>query len=97
MSTPYDKAIEVTGWDPSVVAYLYDEFIDDEGSDFLEFLGDQVGAAAFVIAACNGLKVTTCLEAYAHGFESVINEDFDVDAAIDNILCDDQELDCTEE
>jgi hypothetical protein len=96
MSTPYDKAIEVTGWDPSVVSYLHDEFVEDDGDDFLEYLGDQVATAAFVIAASNGLGISTCLEAYAHGFESVINEDFDVDAAIDNILYEDEELDCTE-
>jgi hypothetical protein len=97
MSTPFDKAIKITGWAPSVVSYLYDEFVENNGEDFLDYLGEQVAIAAFVIGASNGLDVSTCLQAYAHGFESVVNEDFSVDEAIDSILYNEDECDSDEE
>ena len=92
MSTPLETAAKVTGWDPSVISYLYDEFIAAEDDNFFDFLGEHVGVAAFVIAASNGLGIDVCLQAFDHGFESVVNEDFDVDAAIDSILFEDDQL-----
>jgi hypothetical protein len=86
MSNPIDYAQHITGWDPSVISYLHDEFIETEdGGDFAEYLAEQVATAAFVIGASNGLGVSACLEAYAHGLESVLNEEFDVNEAIDAI------------
>lgn len=90
MSTnPIDLAQIRTGWDPAVVAYLHDEFVetadDDDNEDFLDYIAEQVATAALVIAASEGLGVGACLEAYAHGLESVLDEDFSVDEAIDAI------------
>jgi hypothetical protein len=85
MKTIIDDAINQTGWDPSVVSYLHDEFIEAEEEDFMEYIADQVATAAFVVAAANGLGVGACLEAYAHGLESVLNDEFSVDEAIDAI------------
>jgi hypothetical protein len=86
MSTIIDQAIARTGWEPSVVSYLYDEFVEgEESGDFLEYIADQVATAAFVVAAANGLGVGACLEAYAHGLECVVNDEFSVDEAIEAI------------
>jgi hypothetical protein len=86
MTDLHQKAAKLTGWEPAVVAYIHDEFIEtEEGEDFLEYVADLVGNAAFVIGASQGLGVTACLEAYAHGVSSVLEEDFSVDEAIDEI------------
>lgn len=89
MSTnPIDLAQIRTGWDPAVVAYLHDEFVetaDDDDDDFLDYIAEQVATAALVIAASEGLGVGACLEAYTLGLESVLDEDFSVDEAIDAI------------
>jgi hypothetical protein len=87
MSTnPIDLAQVRTGWDPSVIAYLHDEFVETaDNEDFLDYIAEQVATAALVIAASEGLGVGGCLEAYAHGLESVLNEDFSVDEAIEAI------------
>jgi hypothetical protein len=87
MSTnPIDLAQVRTGWDPSVIAYLHDEFVETtQEADFLEYVAEHVATAAFVIAGTEGLGVGGCLEAYAHGLESVLNDDFSVDEAIEAI------------
>jgi hypothetical protein len=89
MSTnPIDLAQVRTGWDPSVIAYLHDEFVetaDDDDDDFLDYIAEQVATAALVIAASEGLGVGGCLEAYALGLESVLDEDFSVDEAMEAI------------
>ena len=82
----FREASRVTGWDPSIISYLYDEYVNEDAEDdFFEYLADLVGNAAFVIAASQGAGVTVCLEAYAHGVDSVLDEDFSVDEAIDEI------------
>jgi hypothetical protein len=86
MSNPIQQGTKLTGWSEDVVSYLYEEFCDiEEGEDFIEYLADQTGIAAFVIAASEGMPVTMCLEAYDQGRSCVLDEDFDVDAAIDAI------------
>jgi hypothetical protein len=86
MSTIIDQAIARTGWEPSVITYLHEEFTEnEEGGDFLEYIADQVATAAFVVAAANGLGIGACLEAYAHGLECVVNDEFSIDEAIESI------------
>ena len=89
MSNPIQEAVQRTGWSECVIAYLYEEFTeefaDEVDADFFEYLADQVGTAAFVIAACGGFPVEGCLEAYAQGGSSVLDEDFDVSDAIESI------------
>lgn len=88
MSNPIQDAVRRTGWPECVVAYLYEEFIDEAEEtpefhdDFFESLADQVGTAAFVIAASGGAPVEACLEAYAQGGAALLDEDFDIDEAI---------------
>ena len=86
MSNPIQDAVRRTGWTKCVVAYLYEEFtqeFDDEAdADFFDYLADQVGSAAFVIAASGGAPIEVCLEAYAQGGASILDEDFDIDEAI---------------
>ena len=89
MSNPIQDAVRRTGWTECVVAHLYLEFVVetedtavDAHDDFFEFLADQVGTAAFVIAASGGAPVEACLEAYAQGGASILDEDFDIDEAI---------------
>jgi hypothetical protein len=86
MFNPIDNAQRRSGWEPSVINYLYEEFVDNqEPGDFLDYIADQVATAAFVIAASNGMGIVKSLEAYAHGLESVLNEEFSIDEAIDSI------------
>lgn len=87
MSNPIAQANRVTGFHPSVVAYLYEEFLEDgqDNEDFLEYLADQVGIAAFIIAASAGMAIEGCLEAYAQGGESVLDPDFDPEVAADMV------------
>jgi hypothetical protein len=86
MINAIDIAQRRSGWDPAVIKYLYEEFIDSqESGDFLDYIADQVATAAFVIAASNGLGLGQSLEAYAHGLESVLNEEFSIDEALDSI------------
>lgn len=86
MSTAIDTAIRRTGWEPAAIHYIYDEFIlESDEPDFLEYVADYVGNAAFVIGASNGLPVEACVEAYHQGRESVIDEDFAIDEAIESI------------
>lgn len=89
MSNPIQDAVRRTGWAECAVAYLYEEFTqefaDEADADFFEFLADQVGTAAFVIAASGGYPIAACLEAYAQGRASVLDDDFDVEEAIDTI------------
>lgn len=86
MSNPIQDAVRRTGWTECVVAYLYEEFTaefaDADFFDFFDFLADQVGTAAFVIAASGGAPVEVCLEAYEQGSASILDEDFDIDEAI---------------
>jgi hypothetical protein len=82
----FREASRVTGWEPQVISYLYDEYVNEDAEDdFFEYLADLVGNAAFVIAASQGIGIAACLEAYAHGVDSVLDEDFFVDEAIDQI------------
>lgn len=87
MSAERDQALQITGWDPHVIDCLYKEFIDDEleGEDFLEYIANAVGDCAFIIAAANGMNLEQCLTAYEHGVDSVLDEDFSVDDAIDQV------------
>jgi hypothetical protein len=87
MSNPIQDAVRRTGWTECVVAYLYEEFTEEseQGEDFLEYLADHVGTAAFVIAASGGAPVEACLEAYAQGGASVLDDDFDINDAIQAI------------
>jgi hypothetical protein len=86
MSNPIQQGIDRTGWSEDVISYLYEEFCDlEEGEDFLEYLADQTATAAFVIAASEGMAVTMCLEAYDQGRSCVLDDDFDIDSAIDAI------------
>lgn len=84
MSNPIREAVRLTGWTDCVVSYLYDEFVNEceDDEDFLEYLADQIGTAAFVIAASGGAPIEVCLEAYAQGGASILDEDFDIDEAI---------------
>jgi hypothetical protein len=87
MSNPIQEAIELTGWTEDVVAYLYDEFTEqgDDDEDFFEYLADQIGTGAFVIAASGGMGIEACLEAYAQGGAALLDPDFDVDDAVDAV------------
>lgn len=87
MPAELDRAIQITGWDPKVVDSLFAEFIEEEleGEDFLEFIANEVGNCAFIIAASNGMSLEQCLVAYEHGVASVLDEDFSVDDAIDQV------------
>lgn len=89
MSNPIQEAVRRTGWTECVIGYLYEEFtqeFDDEAdADFFDYLADQVGSAAFVIAASGGCPIEACLEAYAQGGASVLDEGFDVENAIEAI------------
>lgn len=91
MPNPIQDAVRRTGWAECVVAYLYEEFADETEDvaeahdDFFEFLADQIGTAAFVIAASNGAPVEVCLEAYAQGSASILDEDFDIDEALTTV------------
>ena len=85
MSTPIQLGIDRTGWPEDVVSFLYDEFCELEGEDFLDYLADQTAQAAFVIAASEGLSLEMCLEAASQGYACVVDDDFDVDDAIDAI------------
>ena len=89
MSNPIQDAVRRTGWSECVVAYIYEEFTnelaDDPQADFFEYLADQVGTAAFMIAASGGAPVEACLEAYAQGGACVLDDDFDIDDAMEAI------------
>jgi len=88
MSAERDQALQITGWDPHVIDCLYKQFIDDQledGEDFLEYIAHAVGDCAFIIAAANGMNLEQCLTAYEHGVDSVLDEDFSVDDAIDQV------------
>jgi hypothetical protein len=86
LDAQFQEASRVTGWEPQVISYLYDEYTNEPSDqDFFEYLADLVGNAAFVIAASQGIGIAACLEAYAHGVDSVLDEDFFVDEAIDQI------------
>jgi hypothetical protein len=75
------EAVERTGFSPDVIEYLYDEFIEETNDeDFFEYLADQVGGAAFIIAASDEAPIGTCLAAYDAGFRSVVDETFDAQA-----------------
>ena len=78
------EAVERTGFSPDVIEYLYDEFIEETNDeDFFEYLADQVGSAAFIIAASDEAPIGTCLAAYDAGFRSVVDETFDAQAEAD--------------
>ena len=86
LNDQFRESSRVTGWEPEVISYLYDEYVNEDAEDdFFEYLADLVGNAAFVIAASQGIGLAACLEAYAHGVDSVLDEDFLVDEAIDQI------------
>jgi hypothetical protein len=87
MPAKLDQAIQITGWDPKVVDSLYAEYMEqeDDGENFLEFIANEVGNCAFIIAASNGMTLEQCLVAYEHGVASVLDEDFSVDDAIDQV------------
>jgi hypothetical protein len=87
MSNPIQDGTRITGWAEGVVSYLYKEFVDTVGSgeDFFEYLADHVGTAAFVIAASGGAPIDPCLEAYNQGAASVLDDDFDIDEAIEAV------------
>ena len=92
MSTPIDDAAKLTGFDKSVIAFLYDEFCEsDEEEDFFEYLAEYVGDAAFIIAASGGAGIDACLEAYSGGKASVLDPDFSIDEAIEAIHTADDE------
>lgn len=75
------EAVERTGFSPDVIEYLYDEFIEEtDDADFLEYLADQVGGAAFIIAASDEAPIGNCLAAYDAGFRSVVDDTFDAEA-----------------
>jgi hypothetical protein len=75
------EAVERTGFSPDVIEYLYDEFIEETNDeDFFEYLADQVGGAAFIIAASDEASIGNCLAAYDAGFRSVVDETFDAQA-----------------
>jgi hypothetical protein len=69
MSNLIRQAASITGFDETVIAYLYNEFTEEgqEGEDFFEYLADQVGLAAFVLAAAGGGDLDDCIEAYDEG------------------------------
>jgi hypothetical protein len=86
LNDQFRESSRVTGWEPEVISYLYDEYVNEDAEDdFFEYLADLVGNAAFVIAASQGIGLAACLEAYAHGVDSVLDKDFLVDEAIDQI------------
>ena len=86
LNDQFREASRVTGWEPEVISYLYDEYVNEDAEDdFFEYLADLVGNAAFVIAASQGIGLAACLEAYAHGVDSVLDDGFSVDEAIDQI------------
>jgi len=87
MSTPIDDAIQITGWDPEVVESLYAEYSEgtDNANDFLAFIADEVGACAFIIAASAGMNLDQCLAAFEHGVEAVLDDEFDIDSALQSI------------
>ncbi len=85
-----NEAIELTGFNPHVVEFLYAEYEENKSCDdqhFFEYLGELLGDAAFVIAASKGLGVNGCLAAYEVGYD-IVNEGFaeeDLESLIDNI------------
>ena len=85
-----DLAIEVTGFKPAVVSFLYDEYEENKscpGQTFFEYLGELLGDASFVIAASKGFSVDGCLAAYEVGYD-IVNEGFaeeDLESIIDSI------------
>lgn len=79
MSTPIDQAIAVTGWDKSIIAYLYDEFVETDEEDFLDYIADYVGDTSFTIVAANGGNLDACLAAFAQGRRSVLDPAFEVE------------------
>ena len=91
MSTPIDDAVKLTGFDKSVISFLYDEFIEETGDNFLNYLADYVGDAAFIIAASGGANIDACLEAYFGGKASVLDPDFSIDETIEAIHAADDE------
>ena len=85
MANPIELGTQLTGWYEDVVAFLYDEFCEQDGDDFREFLADHTAQAAFVIAASEGLSLEMCLEAAAQGRACVLEDDFDLDEAVEAI------------
>lgn len=85
MSTPIDQAVQVTGWDKSVIAFLYDEFVQTDEDDFLDYVAEYVADAAFVIAAVNGRSIDGCIAAYTEGRASVLDPNYDPTHARDRI------------
>lgn len=83
-----DEAIEKTGFNESVLEFLWDEFIEDPNyEDFFEYLGEMLGDAAFVIAASKGFNISGCLEAYDVGY-TIANDGYleeDLEGIIDSI------------
>lgn len=85
-----DLAIDLTGFNPHVVSFLYDEFEENKScpdQTFFEYLGELLGDAAFVIAASKGFSVDGCLAAYEVGYD-IVNEGFaeeDLESIIDSI------------
>jgi hypothetical protein len=85
-----DEAIELTGFNPHVVSFLYNEFEENKAcpdQHFFEYLGELLGDAAFVIAASKGFSVDGCLAAYEIGYD-IVNEGFaeeDLESIIDKI------------
>ncbi len=85
-----DLAIDLTGFNPHVVSFLYDEFEENKscpGQTFFEYLGEFLGDAAFVIAASKGFSIDGCLAAYEVGYD-IVNEGFateDLESIIDSI------------
>ncbi len=85
-----NEAIELTGFNPHVVEFLYAEYEENRAcidQTFFEYLGELLGDAAFVIAASKGLGVNGCLAAYEVGYD-IVTEGFaeeDLESLIDNI------------
>jgi len=85
-----NEAIELTGFNPHVVEFLYAEYEENRaGIDqtFFEYLGELLGDASFVIAASKGFSVDGCLAAYEVGYD-IVTEGFaeeDLESIIDRI------------
>ena len=62
-----EEGVELTGFDISVVEVLFAEYVDIPDAlevDFLEYLVSVLSDFAFVLAALEGGKVESCINAY---------------------------------
>lgn len=71
-----------TGFHPSVVAGLYEEFLSDEGAndkDFIEYAAEVVANGCFILAATSGADYGVCTQAGAIGYETVAEDTVTLD------------------